>query len=91
MKLYVLTADMDIGYISEICHCNECKIRGNAELTVNYLDGTFMFQTTLNEILNKIEIVMISDNKDDVINTKTLISKSNNHLCRYLENILLNT
>ena len=29
-----------IGYISDICHCDECKERGFFEPTIKYTDGT---------------------------------------------------
>lgn len=37
---YVESGDGKIGYISSICHCDECKKRGFFEPTITYLDGT---------------------------------------------------
>ena len=37
---YVESSDGKIGYISSICHCDECKKRGFFEPTITYLDGT---------------------------------------------------
>lgn len=37
---YVESRDGKIGYISYICHCDECKKRGFFEPTIQYLDGT---------------------------------------------------
>lgn len=37
---YVENSDGKIGYISSICHCDECKKRGFFEPTITYLDGT---------------------------------------------------
>lgn len=37
---YVESRDGKIGYISDICHCDECKKRGFFEPTIQYLDGT---------------------------------------------------
>lgn len=37
---YVENSDGKIGYISSICHCNECKKRGFFEPTITYSDGT---------------------------------------------------
>lgn len=91
MKLYVLTKDLEIGYIDHICICDECRKRGNVELTILYLDGSFMLQTTLDELMQKEEIVLISKSKDEVIYAKSIISKSDYYLCKYLENELFKT
>lgn len=37
---YVENRDGRIGYISDICHCDECKKRGFFEPTITYSDGT---------------------------------------------------
>lgn len=37
---YVESSDGKIGYISSICHCDECKKRGFFEPTITYSDGT---------------------------------------------------
>lgn len=37
---FVENSDGKIGYISSICHCDECKKRGFFEPTITYLDGT---------------------------------------------------
>lgn len=37
---YVENNDGKIGYISSICHCDECKKRGFFEPTITYADGT---------------------------------------------------
>lgn len=37
---YVENGDGKIGYISSICHCDECKKRGFFEPTITYSDGT---------------------------------------------------
>ena len=37
---FVENKDGKIGYISSICHCDECKKRGFFEPTIIYLDGT---------------------------------------------------
>ena len=37
---YVENNDGKIGYISFICHCDECKKRGFFEPTITYPDGT---------------------------------------------------
>ena len=37
---YVENNDGKIGYVSSICHCDECKKRGFFEPTITYLDGT---------------------------------------------------
>ncbi len=37
---FVENNDGKIGYISSICHCDECKRRGFFEPTITYSDGT---------------------------------------------------
>lgn len=37
---FVENRDGRIGYISDICHCDECKKRGFFEPTITYSDGT---------------------------------------------------
>ena len=37
---YVENNDGKVGYISSICHCDECKKRGFFEPTITYSDGT---------------------------------------------------
>ena len=37
---FVENKDGKIGYISSICHCDECKKRGLFEPTITYSDGT---------------------------------------------------
>lgn len=37
---YVESSDGKIGYISSICHCDDCKKRGFFEPTITYSDGT---------------------------------------------------
>jgi hypothetical protein len=37
---FVENRDGRIGYISDICHCDECKKRGFFEPTIQYSDGT---------------------------------------------------
>lgn len=37
---FVESSDGKIGYISSICHCDECKKRGFFEPTITYSDGT---------------------------------------------------
>ena len=37
---FVKNKDGKIGYISSMCHCDECKKRGFFEPTITYSDGT---------------------------------------------------
>lgn len=37
---FVEDKDGKVGYISDICHCEECEKRGFFEPTIQYLDGT---------------------------------------------------
>lgn len=35
----VVRRDNKVGYISSVCHCNQCADRGFFEPTITYLDG----------------------------------------------------
>lgn len=37
---FVESSNGKIGYISSMCHCDDCKKRGFFEPTITYLDGT---------------------------------------------------
>jgi hypothetical protein len=89
MKLYVLTKDLDIGYIAHLCTCDECSKRRDAELTINYLDGLFMSQTTIKGILSKNDVIATSNNLDELKEMKLTMQFSDGYLCRYLEAELL--
>lgn len=47
---YVESNDGKIGYISSICHCDECKKRGFFEPTITYSDGTTDYINIINVI-----------------------------------------
>ena len=89
MKLYVITKELYIGYVAGICTCEECKKRGDTELTINYLDGSFMFQTSIKDILNKDEIIAVSKDIEKLKEMKLVLNKSVLYLCEYLEIELL--
>lgn len=90
MKIYVITYDLDIGYIDHLCTCDECKKRNNIEVTINYLDGSFMLQATIKDLLNESYVLALSDDIDELRNIKSVLQKSNSYLCKLLENELLN-
>lgn len=89
MKYYVLTKDLEIGYIESICKCSECQKRGNAEITINNLDDSFMLGTKVHNILNKDVIIAVSTNIDDLKNVKESIRNTESFLCEFLEKELL--
>ena len=89
MKYYVLTKDIEIGYLDSICKCSECQKRGNAEITINNLDDSYMLETKLHNILNKDVIIAISTNKDELKKVKESIRNTESFLCEFLEKKLL--
>ena len=89
MKLYVITKNLDIGFVAGICTCEECEKKGNAELTINYLDDSFMFQTTIKDILSRDEIIAVSNDIEKIKEMKLVLNKSDLYLCKYLESELL--
>ena len=89
MKYYILTKDLEIGYIDSICTCEECKKRGNVELTINNIDGLFMLQTTIKDILSKNEVIAVSNDIEKLKNIKVILKKSDFYLCEALEKELL--
>lgn len=89
MKYYVLTKDLEIGYIDSICKCSECQKRGNAEITINNLDDSYMLGTKVHNILNKDVIIAVSTNIDDLKNVKESIRNTELFLCEFLEKELL--
>lgn len=89
MKYYVLTKDLEIGYIESICRCSECQKRGNAEITINNLDDSYMLETKIHNIINKDVIIAISTDIDDLKNIKESIRNSESFLCEFLEKELL--
>ena len=57
---FVENKDGKIGYISSICHCDECKKRGFFDPTITYLDGTTDYISNysvklLHLIINRLE------------------------------------
>lgn len=78
-------------YVASLCTCEECKKRGNAELTINYLDGSFMLQTTIKGILSKNDVIAISNSIEELRDMKLTMQFSDGYLCRYLESKLFKT
>ena len=89
MKYYVLTKDLEIGYIDSICTCEECKKRGNTEIIINNLDDSYMLETKVHNILNKCVIIAISTNIEELKNIKESIRNTESFLCEFLEKELL--
>ena len=89
MKYYILTKDLEIGYIASICKCSECQKRGNAEITINNLDDSYMLETKIHNIINKDVIIAISTDIDDLKNVKESIRNTESFLCEFLEKELL--
>ena len=81
---FVENKDGKIGYISSICHCDECKKRGFFEPTITYLDGTIDYISnysvkTVTSDYKQIGIQRFST-EDELRNRITALEKENKKL-----------
>ena len=81
---YVESSDGKIGYISSICHCDECKKRGFFEPTITYFDGTTDYISnysvkTISSDYKQIGIQRFST-EDELRNRITALEKENKEL-----------
>ena len=63
-KKYIMFNDGRLGYIKEVCTCNQCKERGVAEVFIDDLDGKYMDCIKANEIEN---VVYVGDSLNDAV------------------------
>lgn len=90
---YVESSDGKIGYISSICHCNECKKRGFFEPTITYLDGTTDYISnysvkTVTSDYKQIGIQKFSK-EDELRNRIAALEKENKELKEEVDNLTI--
>ena len=90
---YVESSDGKIGYISSICHCDECKKRGFFEPTITYLDGTTDYISnysvkTVTSDYKQIGIQKFST-KDVLRNRIAALEKENKELKEKVDNLTI--
>ena len=82
-----------IGYISSICHCDECKKRGFFEPTITYSDGTTDYISnysvkTIPSDYKQIGIQKFST-EDELRNRITVLEKENKELKEKVDNLTI--
>lgn len=81
---YVENSDGKIGYISSICHCDECKKRGFFEPTITYSDGTTDYISNYSVKTVSSDYKQIGTQKfsteDELRNRITVLEKENKEL-----------
>lgn len=55
-KSYITFNDGRIGYIKNICTCEKCKERGQAEIFIDDLDGVYLDCIKANDVLDALYI-----------------------------------
>ena len=50
MKTYIVFSDGRVGYIKNICKCEKCKERGEAEIFINDLDDGYLDCIKANDV-----------------------------------------
>lgn len=88
---YVENSDGKIGYISSICHCDECKKRGFFEPTITYSDGTTDYISNYSVKTVSSDYKQIGTQKfsteDELRNRITVLEKENKELKRKVDNL----
>ena len=90
---YVENNDGKIGYISSICHCDECKKRGFFEPTITYSDGTTDYISnysvkTVSSDYKQIGIQKFST-EDELRNKIAALEKENKELKETVDNLTI--
>ena len=90
---YVENNEGKIGYISSICHCDECKKRGFFEPTITYSDGTTDYISnysvkTVSSDYKQIGIQKFST-EDELRNRITALEKENKELKERVDNLTI--
>lgn len=90
---FVENKDGKIGYISSICHCDECKKRGFFEPTITYLDGTTDYISnysvkTVTSDYKQIGIQKFSK-EDELRNRIAALEKENKELKEEVDNLTI--
>lgn len=88
---YVETNDGKIGYISSICHCDECKKRGFFEPTITYSDGTTDYISNYSVKTVSSDYKQIGTQKfstEDVLRNRiAALEKENKELTKKVDNL----
>ena len=88
---YVENSDGKIGYISSICHCDECKKRGFFEPTIIYSDGTIDYISNYSVKTVSSDYKQIGTQKfstEDVLRNRiTALEKENKELKGKVDNL----
>ena len=90
---YVENSNGKIGYISSICHCDECKKRGFFEPTITYSDGTTDYISnysvkTVSSDYKQIGIQKFST-EDELRNRIVALEKENKELKERVDNLTI--
>ena len=90
---FVENKDGKIGYISSICHCDECKKRGFFEPTITYSDGTTDYISnysvkTIPSDYKQIGIQKFST-EDELRNRIVALEKENKELKEEVDNLTI--
>ena len=90
---YVENSDGKIGYISSICHCDECKKRGFFEPTITYSDGTTDYISNYSVKTVSSDYKQIGTKKfltEDVLRNRiTALEKENKELKEKVDNLII--
>lgn len=90
---YVENNEGKIGYISSICHCDECKKRGFFEPTITYSDGTTDYISNYSVKTVSSDYKQIGTQKfstEDVLKNRiTALEKENKELKEKVDNLTI--
>ncbi|MCI5917973.1 MAG: hypothetical protein MRZ75_01400 [Roseburia sp.] len=90
---FVESSDGKIGYISSICHCDECKKRGFFEPTITYSDGTTDYISNYSVKTVSSDYKQIGTQKfstEDVLRNRiTALEKENKELKKEVDNLTI--
>ena len=90
---FVESSDGKIGYISSICHCDECKKRGFFEPTITYLDGTpdYISNYSVKTISSDYKQIGIQKfSTEDILRNKIVaLEKENKELKEEVDNLTI--
>ena len=90
---YVENSNGKIGYISSICHCDECKKRGFFEPTITYSDGTTDYISNYSVKTVSSDYKQIGTQKfsteDELRNRITALEKENKELKGKVDNLTI--
>ena len=90
---YVENSNGKIGYISSICHCDECKKSGFFEPTITYSDGTTDYISNYSVKTVSSDYKQIGTQKfsteDELRNRITTLEKENKELKEEVDNLTI--